>query len=139
MMEKYSGLSSSTLSNWMKRANKNRVLPNTDIKLLRSPGGKHYELFPIKGLDNNDYSVIEASDWVELAVDVLKNPGKIRKETLDKLIDFVVWFAIKGFYAEAYTALKGTYTKADSEAVSTWMQARLNGVRWFATDSLPTT
>jgi hypothetical protein len=44
------------------------------------------------------------------------------------LIDFLAWFAVKGFYAEAYAKLKGAYTEADSRAVSAWMKARLEGI-----------
>ena len=80
------------------------------------------------GLDNNEYSVLEISDWVALAADVLKKPGKVRKPTQNSLIDFLSWFAVKGFYADAYAVLKGSYTEADSRSVSAWMQARLSGI-----------
>jgi hypothetical protein len=72
--------------------------------------------------------VLEVSDWVALASDVLKKPGKVSKPTQHKLIDFLAWFAVKGFYAEAYAELKGAYTEADSRAVSAWMRARLEGI-----------
>jgi hypothetical protein len=32
--------------------------------------------------------VVEVSEWVAVASDVLKHPGKVRKPTRDGLIDF---------------------------------------------------
>lgn len=52
----------------------------------------------ILGEDNNEYLVVEASDWAALAIDVLKKPGKVKKPTQNKILDFLGWFAVKGFY-----------------------------------------
>jgi hypothetical protein len=122
MMERYGGLPTSTSENWLEG------LPNTSNECLKLPSSNTYRVSRILGLDNNLYVVVEVSDWVAIAVDVNKKPGKVRKSTKDKLLDFLGWFAVKGFYADAYAALKGAYTEADSRAVSAWMQARLAGI-----------
>ena len=123
MMERYGGLPTSTSDNWLEG------LPNTDSERLKLPSGNPYKVSRILGLaDNNLYVVVEVSDWVAIAVDVNKTSGKVRKPTRDKLLDFLGWFAVKGFYADAYALLKGAYTEADSRAVSAWMQARLEGI-----------
>lgn len=122
MMERYGGLPISTSDNWLEG------LPNTSNECLKLPSGNRYRVSRILGLDNNLYVVVEVSDWVAIAVDVNKKPGKVRKSTKDKLLDFLGWFAVKGFYADAYAVLKGAYTEADSRAVSAWMQARLAGI-----------
>ena len=115
MMERHAGISQSTLSDWV-------------TELL--------------GTDGNSYSVIEATDWFELAVDLLVNPGQTGKKeskgakapkpagkTLrEKLGDFLLWYAVKGFYAEAYVAFKGVYTARDSRATTVWLEARQLGI-----------
>lgn len=128
MAEKYMGIPHNTLSDWMDEESVLEGGRNNDVYELETPAGKTFRVVEISGEDENYYVVIEASDWVNLAKDVIKYPGKLRKKTKNLLIDFLAWFAIKGFYAEAYTALKGTYTVADSQALTTWIQARLNGV-----------
>lgn len=122
MMERHGGLPSSTSDNWLEG------LPNTPGECLKLPSGNAYRVSRILGEDNNWYVVLEVSDWVSIAVDINKSPGKVRKPTKDKLLDFLGWFAVKGFYADAYAVLKGAYTEADSRAVSAWMQARLAGI-----------
>lgn len=118
MMEKHAGLPEPTLSQWLKGDSNNEVLE------LKPPSGNAFRVIQI-----NDYIVVEASDWVALAIDVLKKPGKVRKSTKEKLLDFLGWFAVKGFYADAYAALKGAYTAKDSRVLSAWMEARLAGKR----------
>lgn len=118
MMDRYGGLPQSTSSQWIENAH-----PNSEDKLLKLPSGKTFEVIQI-----NDYLVVEVSEWVAVASDVLKHPGKVRKATRDNLVDFLSWFAVKGFYAEAYAFLKGSYTQADSRSVSAWMQVRLAGI-----------
>lgn len=117
MMDRYGGLPQSTSSQWIEPH------PNNEGKLLKVPSGRTFEVIQI-----NDYFVVEVSEWVAVASDVLKNPGKIRKPTKDGLIDFLSWFAVKGFYADTYVALKGFYSEADSRSVSAWMQVRLAGI-----------
>ena len=121
MMERHGGLPTTTAGNWV------QGFPNTPEECLKAPSGKTFRVSRILGEDNNQYVVFEVSDWVSLAADVLKAKGKVKKSTLDKLIDFLTWFAVKGFYAEAYAKLKGAYTEADSRAVLAWMKARLEG------------
>ncbi len=119
MMEKYAGVPASTLSTW--------VFEKDECKYLKLPSDKTLRVFEISGLDGNDYSVIEATDWFELVVDLLVNPGKTGKGLKEKLGAFLRWFAVKGFYAEAYTLLKGAYTAKDSRATTKWLEARQLG------------
>lgn len=123
MMERYGGLPSSTSDNWL------QGLPNSKDESLITPSGKAYKVSRIIDTQyKNEYVVLEVSNWVELAADVIKKRGKVKESTKNKLVDFLMWFAIKGFYADAYASLKGKYTEADSRAVSAWMQARLEGI-----------
>lgn len=115
-MEKHGGIPEPTLSQWLEGDS------NSEVLSLKPPSGNALRVIQI-----NEFIVIEASDWMQLAIDVLKKPGKVRKSTLNKLLDFVGWFAVKGFYADAYATIKGKYTEADNRALSAWMQARLEG------------
>jgi hypothetical protein len=109
--------------------------------MLKLPSSKLLRVTELLGSDGNPYSVIEATDWFELAVDLLVNPGqtgkreskgqtktpKAGKTLREKLGDFLLWYAVKGFYAEAYVALKGVYTARDSRATTQWLEARQIG------------
>lgn len=128
MMERYGGLSESTLSDWTMEESGFEGDRNNGSKLLKLPSGNVFRVTGIPGLDGNPYFVLEVSEWVAVAADVLKKSGKVKKSTLNGLIDFLSWFAVKGFYADAYAILKGFYSEADSRAVSAWMQARLAGI-----------
>jgi hypothetical protein len=128
MVEKYAALSESTLSDWTTEESGFEGDRPRAIKTLTLPSGKALRVTGIPGLDGNEYFVLEVSDWVAVAADVLKKPGRVKRSTLNGLIDFLSWFAVKGFYADAYAFLKGAYTEADSRAVSAWMQVRLAGI-----------
>ncbi len=127
-MERYGGIPQQTLTNWVTEESGFEGDPNNAQKFLKLPSDKVFRVTQITGSDNNEYSVLEVSEWVALAADVLKKPGKVRKPAQNSLIDFLSWFAVKGFYADAYANLKGAYTEADSRAVSAWMQVRLAGI-----------
>ena len=101
--------------------------PNSGGKFLKLPSKKLFRVIQISGNDGNDYSVIEAADWVELVRDWAKNPGKLRSKAKNGLIDFLAWFAAEGLYAEAYTFLKETYTREDNERIQQWLVARQSG------------
>lgn len=130
MMEKYAGIPQSTLSTWVYR--------ESELDCLKLPSGKLLRYIEIDALDGKTYNVIEATDWFELVVDLLVNPGKTGKGLKEKLGAFLRWFAVKGFYAEAYTVLKGAYTAKDSRATTKWLEARQLGKieRKFYTDLL---
>lgn len=119
MAERYAGIPNDTLSRW--------VLDLDGNKSLQAPSGKTFRVLDILASDNNTYSVVEASDWFVLAVDLLVNPGKTGKGLRTKLGDFISWFAVKGFYAEAYVAFKGVYTAKDSRATTQWLESRQVG------------
>ena len=129
MMEKNSGIPNDTLSRWTIDSS-SEVQEGAVIngqKTLKPPSGNSFRVLEIKGEDNNNYTVVEATDWFDLAFDVLKNPGRTGKGVKTKLLDFVRWFAIKGFYAEVYVALKGNYTEGDSKTISKWLLSRITG------------
>jgi hypothetical protein len=120
MAERYVGVPNNTLSGW--------VLGSDDSRVLKAPSGKEFRVLDIAASDGNIYSVIEASDWFAMAIDLLINPGRTGKGIRAKLGDFLQWFAVKGFYAEAYVAFKGVYTTKDSRATTQWLEARQLGV-----------
>jgi hypothetical protein len=134
MMEKNAGIPASTLSTW--------VFEEGGESYLKLPSGKVLRVFELLGSDGNIYSVIDGADWFDLVVDLLVNPGQTGKKASqnqakgtqpskslkEKLGDFLRWFGVKGFYAEAYTVIKGVYTAKDSRALSVWMEARLAGI-----------
>jgi hypothetical protein len=120
MADRYAGIPQPTLSGW--------VIEKEGLKTLKLPSGKDFRVIDILTSDGNTYSVVEASDWFALAVDLLVNPGKTGKGLRSKLGDFIAWFAVKGFYAEAYVAFKGVYTAKDSRATTQWLEARQLGV-----------
>ena len=124
MMDKHAGLPQSTVSGWIKEGHR-----ENKEKVLESPNGSNFRVIEITGIDNNEYLVLEISDWVSIAGESLKAKGrrKLKDATKNKLIDFLTWFATKGLYAEAYVALKGVYTAKDSRSLSSWMMARLEG------------
>lgn len=95
---------------------------------LKLPSGKLLRVTDLTASDGNEYSIVEVADWVALAVDVLINPGRTGKAKRAKIGDFLTWFAVKGFYAETYVALKGVYTAKDSRATTQWLEARQLGV-----------
>jgi len=130
MAERHAGIPQPTLSGW--------VIGSDDSKELKPPSGKSFRVIDIVASDNNTYSVVEASDLFSLAVDLLVNPGRTGKGLRTKLGDFISWFAVKGFYAESYVALKGVYTAKDSRATTQWLEARQLGipVRKLYTDLL---
>jgi len=121
MMERHGGLPDATANSWL------QGLQENDDQCLKVPSGNTYRVSRVLGFDNNEYVVLEISDWVALSADVIKK-SKVKKATKDKLVDFLSWFAVKGFYADAYASLKGAFTEADSRSVSAWMRARLDGI-----------
>lgn len=130
MAERYAGVSESTLRTWVRGSD--------DEKYLELPSGKALRVRDILAIDGNSYSVVEASDWFAIAVDLLVNPGRTAKSLRSRLGDFIGWFAVKGFYAEAFVAFKGVYTAKDSRATTQWLESRSLGVptRNFYTDLL---
>lgn len=120
MMEEHGGLPQSTSTDWT-------VTGDDGFVNLKVPSASTYRVTGVTGLDGNNYSVIEVSEWVAIAAEAIKK-SKVKKATKDKLVDFLSWFAVKGFYSDAYAILKGSYTEADSRAVSAWMKVRLMGI-----------
>lgn len=117
MMERYMGINHATLSNrW--------VVASEGVEWLKLPSGKTFRVVTSNGEDGNLYKVIEASDWTQIAVDLLVHPGRTSKNTLEKLGDFLNWFAAEGLYAQAYTAIKRVYSYDDSLALRRWREER---------------
>ncbi|MEM9949567.1 MAG: hypothetical protein AAF810_26345 [Cyanobacteria bacterium P01_D01_bin.36] len=130
MAERHIGIPRQTLSD--------RVAGIAGAELFKTPSGKAFRVSEIRGSDGNDYKVIEVADWVELSMDILLSPGKMRKPTREKIGAFLIWFAIKGFYAEANVAIKGVYTGKSSRATTRWLIQRQSGkpIRKTYTDLL---
>lgn len=120
MAERYVGVPESTARGWVRESGIE--------KALYTPSGKPFGVRDIQASDGNTYSVVEASDWFAIAIDVLISPGRTGKGLRAKLGNFLNWFAVKGFYAEAYVALKGVYTAKDSRATTQWLESRQLGV-----------
>lgn len=133
VMERHAGIPESTIRSWVRE--------DEGIRTLKLPSGKTFEVRELLGSDGNDYRVLEVAEWFELAVELLVDPGQTgkRKGSAEdkaqatkalraKLGDFILWFAVKGFYAEAYVALKGVYTAKDSRATTIWLESRKLGI-----------
>jgi hypothetical protein len=101
--------------------------PLSPDKALKLPSSKLFRVIQIDANDGNTYQVIEASDWVGLARDWAKNPGRLGTTAKNGLIDFLAWFAAEGLYAAAYIFLKRTYTYEDSQVIQQWLVAREAG------------
>lgn len=128
MMERNAGIANDTLSRWTTKESTFEGAGQSRFYSLKPPSGNVFRVLEIKGEDNNTYTVVEATDWFDLAFDVLENPGRTSKSTKTKLLRFLKWFSIKGFYAEVYAVLKGSYTNADSKTLSKWLLSRLSGI-----------
>lgn len=130
MAERHIGIPQPTLTK--------RVIQIAGGEAFETPSGKAFRVIQIQGTDSNDYKVIEVADWFDLSMDILLNPGKMRKPTREKIGAFLRWFAIKGFYAEANVALKGVYTAKSSRAATRWLIQRQSGkpIRKTYTDLL---
>jgi len=130
MAERHIGLAQPTLTK--------RVIQIAGGEAFETPSGKTFRVIQIHGADGNDYKVIEVADWVELSMDILLSPGKMRKPTREKIGAFLLWFAVKGFYSEANVALKGVYSAKSSRATTRWLIQRQSGkpIRKTYTDLL---
>jgi hypothetical protein len=118
-MDRHIGIPRQTLSD--------RVSEIEGIRHLKLPSGNSFRVSEIDAEDGNNYLLVEASDWVALALDWAKNPGKLRKPARDGLIEFLAWFAAEGIYAQAYTVLKRAYTYEDDQRVQNWVMSRESG------------
>ena len=118
-MDRHIGVPQTTLSR--------RVMQIDGDKQLQLPSGKAFRVMQIRADDGNEYLLLEASDWVALAQDWAKHPGKLRKPAREGLIDFLAWFAAEGIYAQAYTLLKRVYSREDDERVQNWLMSREAG------------
>ena len=118
-MDRHIGVPQQTLTD--------RVTEIEGVRCLKLPSGNTFRVTEILGEDNNQYLLVEAADWVALATDWAKNPGKLRKKTRDGIIDFLAWYAAEGIYAQAYTLLKNVYTDEDSQVLHKWLMSREAG------------
>ena len=118
-MDRHIGVPQPTLSR--------RVMQIDGERWLELPSSKRFRVMQILADDGNEYLLLEASDWVELAKDWAQNPGKLRKPARNGLIEFLAWFAAEGIYAQAYTILKQVYTEEDDKQVQNWLMSRAAG------------
>ncbi|AFZ35965.1 hypothetical protein Sta7437_2428 [Stanieria cyanosphaera PCC 7437] len=70
MAERHIGIKHNTLSDWLMKESVFESGRNNESYSLKLPSGKRLRVVEILGTDNNEYMVIEASDWVDLAGDV---------------------------------------------------------------------
>lgn len=117
---KHVGIPHSTLSRW--------VVQIDGVNRLKLPSGKSFGVVQIDGSDGNQYAVVEVCDWMALASDLVKHPGKTRKQTVNQVVDFMAWFAVNGFYAEAYVMLNLVYGQRTQKALFKWKQERGLGI-----------
>lgn len=138
MGEKYVGPDQTTLSRWLTKECVFQGDESSEIEWLELPSGKRFAVMQIEGLDGNTYKVIEISDWVDIAGDLLEHPGRTKKSLKGRLVKFLVWFATEGLYGKAYIALKGKNTAKDERAIERWIESRYKGtqVRKAYTDCL---
>ena len=61
MMDKHSGLSESTISDWVTEESAFDSERNIEYKSLKVPSGNVFRVTEISGLDGNEYSVLEVS------------------------------------------------------------------------------
>ena len=128
MISKHEGIPAQTLSNWVTKELGIESIPNNEDKFLKLPSDKLYRVSQILGFDGNTYSVVEVTDCVRIAADLIKHPGKIRKNTIHKVIDFLTWFAVDGFYAQAYAIAGLVYGDSTRRSLQKWKQERLIGI-----------
>jgi len=139
MQERRAGITHATLRNWLKMTREENCddFHETDtVQYLELPQSKKqfavYHL-PFDEADqksgrgnllNDYYKVIEASDFIDLCFNALAFE-KLSPLTKNKIADFLRWFTIEGFYAQAYAFIKGAYEAADSDALHKWLISRL--------------
>ncbi|MEA5498901.1 MAG: hypothetical protein WAN66_26680 [Limnoraphis robusta] len=139
MSEKYAGITYDKLAKWTRQTrDKNPDDFNTiDIvhyfelpsnkkrfAVYHLPFDEDYNKRGYGNLTNSYHKVIEVSEFFDFTLELLTERG-LPRGTQEKIKDFVKWFATEGFYAQAYTVIQGVYTKADSEALHQWLEARL--------------
>lgn len=139
--EKYAGLSHATLNQWVKGAKK--LSPSLfsegdvkDIEHLKLPRSRmNYVVHPIPLYTENTTNqfegggkilkVIEISEFVDLCFNIICFED-VNPSTKKKIKDFLQWFTVKGFYAEAFTFIKGSFDRADSQMLEEWLMSRLS-------------
>jgi hypothetical protein len=119
-IDRHVGIPHNTLSDW--------VVEIEGLKYLKLPSGSTFRVVEITGNDGNIHFVVEICDWMTLAADLVKNQGKVRKTTINKVVDFIAWFAVDGFYAQAYVMLGIVYGQRTHDALQRWKEARGLGI-----------
>lgn len=139
LLEKYSGLSSSTLLQWVKGAKKREPelfiddITIAKIEHLRLPKSK--QLYPVNCIprysDDSNIDepyrverVIEISDFIDLCFTAICDE-EINRSTKHKVKQFLQWFTVAGFYAQVFVYVKGSFDKADNEQLQEWLASRL--------------
>lgn len=139
MQEKYTGLSSTTLTQWSKGAKKREpdlfiddvTMPK--IEHLRLPKSKNlYPVYSTPIYSNNPDSdepyrvekVIEISDFIDLCFTAICEE-EINRSTKREIKKFLQWFTVTGFYAQVFVYIKGSFNKADNEQLQQWLASRI--------------
>jgi hypothetical protein len=118
---KHIGIPHDQLSKW--------VVKSEELEHLKLPSGKLFRVVKLLAEDGQNYSVIEATDWLDIVEDLIINPGQSKKiqNSRNKLAAFLKWFAIEGFYPSVWTELFGQYTKRMKDKLQIWILARETG------------
>lgn len=130
MQERCAGISHATISNWVKfTEEEDSVDDGNEIQYLRLPKSKkQYPIYNLVGETKRNYKVnykvIEVKDFIDFCLDILAYE-RVGYSTKEKLKEFLAWFTFEGFYAQAYTVIKGAYYKSDSEELQKWLLSRL--------------
>jgi len=72
LIENSAGIPKNTLSQWPTTESAFEGVPKSESLSLKLPSGNTYKVFQINGEDKNECIVLEATDWFDLAFDVLK-------------------------------------------------------------------
>lgn len=114
------GIPGKYLANWM--------IETEEGYFLKLPSGNVFKLISVNGNERNSIKVVEASDCVGIAKDLLKYPGVLKKTKTSSIIDFLPWFHVDGFYAQAYSLINRVYSDRDSQKLQYWKQNRQLGI-----------
>jgi DNA-binding CsgD family transcriptional regulator len=139
MGERCAGITHQTLAEWLRNTrneNPDNFSDSDTVQYFELPHNKNQFAIYRLPFDESDYKlgrgnlvndyhkVIEASEFIDLCFEALTY-SKLSAGTREKLKNFLKWFVVEGFYAQAYTVIRGAYTRADSEQLHQWLEARL--------------
>jgi len=135
----YTGLSPTTLTQWLKGAKKQD--PDLFIDDVSVPKVEHLRLpkskniYPVHCLpiysENSDSDepyrvdkVVEIGDFIDLCFVAICDE-EVNRSTKHNIRRFLQWFTVSGVYAHIFVYTTGCFNKADSEQLQKWLIARI--------------